>query len=202
MPNGYGMKRRDIYYQNLFLLYNQFNFGISDNFSLGAGVIPLPLGGQVPFWLSPKVSLPLGKKLHIGVGGMWVFGFQLNDKTDFGFGLNYGVLTYGIRDMNVSVGAGFGFNGTIFSRRPVITVANLARVGRRIFVITENYLLVRPYDKKEDASALLSGACRIHLGKSVGLDLGVLTAFSKTRFKNGILGPAPWLGLSVRLRNR
>jgi hypothetical protein len=40
-PNGYGLKAGEGYYQNIYVFYNQFSYGASDYFSIGAGIIPL-----------------------------------------------------------------------------------------------------------------------------------------------------------------
>jgi hypothetical protein len=34
-PNGYGLKKGEGYYQNIWVLWNQFSLGLSDNFSVG-----------------------------------------------------------------------------------------------------------------------------------------------------------------------
>ena len=36
--NGYGLKKGEAYYQNVWVLFNQFSFGVTDNFSVGAGI--------------------------------------------------------------------------------------------------------------------------------------------------------------------
>ena len=40
-PNGYGLEPGEAYYQNIWVLYNQFSFGVSENFSVSAGLVPL-----------------------------------------------------------------------------------------------------------------------------------------------------------------
>ncbi len=59
--NGYSLEKGTGYYQNTWVLFNQFSYGVSDNLSLGGGLIPLFLfnGTPTPFWGTIKYSLPL-----------------------------------------------------------------------------------------------------------------------------------------------
>src|SRR5665811_603994 len=47
-PNGYGLKKGEGYYQNIWVLWNQFAYGVTDNFSIGGGIIPIFLFGGGP----------------------------------------------------------------------------------------------------------------------------------------------------------
>ena len=72
-PNGYGLKKGEAYYQNVWVLFNQLSVGITNNFSVGFGFIPTFLFGSdvIPVWFSPKLSFPVVKnKLNIGAGTM------------------------------------------------------------------------------------------------------------------------------------
>src|SRR5688500_18456485 len=40
-PNGFGLKKGEGYYQNIWVLFNHFAVGVSDHFSIGAGIVPL-----------------------------------------------------------------------------------------------------------------------------------------------------------------
>lgn len=44
-PNGFGLKKGEAYYQNVWVLFNQFSIGVTNNFSIGAGFVPLFLFG-------------------------------------------------------------------------------------------------------------------------------------------------------------
>ncbi len=70
MPNGFGLKQGEAYYQNVWILFNQFNVGITKNFSIAGGTIPLFLFGAdaFPIWVNAKVSVPLGPKVNFGGG--------------------------------------------------------------------------------------------------------------------------------------
>ena len=47
--NGYSLKKNTGYYQNTWVLFNQFNYGLSDNLSIGGGLVPLFLFGGSPY---------------------------------------------------------------------------------------------------------------------------------------------------------
>src|SRR6478735_2241429 len=40
VPNGYGLKKGEDYYQNVWIFFNQAAVGITDNISIGAGIVP------------------------------------------------------------------------------------------------------------------------------------------------------------------
>ena len=140
-PNGYGLEKGSSYYQNIWILYNQFSFGITDNFSIGTGMVPLFLfaGIASPVWLVPKISIPVVEnKFNIGTGAFLgtIFG------EDAGlFGLLYGTTTFGSRDKNISLGLAYGFAGGNWLGTPVINVSAMVRTGPKGYFITENYVI-------------------------------------------------------------
>jgi hypothetical protein len=140
-PNGYGLKKGEGYYQNIWVLWNQFIYGLSDNFSAGAGVIPLFLfaGGPTPVFATLKVSVPVEKdKISLGAGT--IVGTVLGESTG-AFGILYGTSTFGSPDNNISLGLGYGFADGEFAKSPLINFSGLFRISSRGYVLTENYYL-------------------------------------------------------------
>lgn len=140
-PNGYGLEKGSSYYQNIWILYNQFSFGLSDNFSVGAGMLPLFLfaGAPTPVWIVPKLSIPVVKdKLNIGTGA-FLGAFYSTDA--MGFGLLYATSTIGSRDKNVSLGLAYGFADGEWMKKPIINASFLIRTGPKGYLISENYLI-------------------------------------------------------------
>ncbi len=186
-PNGYGLKKGEGYYQNIWVLFNQFSVGVTDHFSLGGGVIPLFLfgGTSSPVWFTPKISVPVKEnKVNIGAGGL--FGAVLGE-SDAGFGILYGVLTLGNRDKNLSLGLGYGYADGSWANHPAISVSAMVRTGPRGYLLTENYYL----------SGDNSGFVMLSLGgrriiKKTGLDFGIVIPSDA-----GTLVAIPWLGLTV-----
>jgi len=88
-PNGYGLRKGEAYYQNVWIFFNQFSYGVTDNFLIGAGIVPLFLfaGTSTPVWITPKLSIPIVKdKFNVGVGGL--MGTVIGE-AESGFGLVY-----------------------------------------------------------------------------------------------------------------
>ena len=145
-PNGYGLKKGEGYYQNIWVLWNQFAYGVSDNFSIGGGMIPLFLfgGAPTPVFGTLKLSIPLEQeKLNLGIGG--IFGTVLGE-SDFGVGIVYGISTFGTPDNNVTFGLGYGYAGGEWANRPLVNINGMFRIGSRGYLITENYYINDGYD--------------------------------------------------------
>lgn len=136
-PNALGLKKGHGYYQNTWIFFNNVNYGVTDNFSIGGGTIPLFLfgSGSFPFWIIPKVSIPAGiENLHFGAGAL--IGGVIGEETG---GLFYGNSTYGDSNQNITVGLGYSFGSGGVSSSPVINVSGLVRSSHRIYFISENY---------------------------------------------------------------
>lgn len=192
-PNGYGLEKGEAYYQNIWVLYNQVSVGITQNFSLSAGMVPLFLfgGGSTPFWLVPKFSIPLeADKINMSAGAF--IGTVLGE--DVGkFGIAFSTITFGSRDHNVNFGLGWGFAGDSWAQSPIVNLGFMARTGPKGYFISENYFF-----RADDTSlVLLSAGGRRILG-AVGLDYWLILP----------LGPEmeglyflPMLGVTVPMGN-
>ena len=188
-PTGYGLRKGEGYYQNVWILFNQFSFGITDHTSIGFGTVPLFLlgGGPTPVWLTPKVSIPMAEKLHLGAGAL--VGTVLGEDTGGAFGIAYGTLTLGTRDNNFNLGLGYGFSDGGWAKAPTITISGMARVSRRGYFLTENYLI----STGDEFFALVSIGGR-RVGKKLSLDFGGVLPLSKDI---GAFIAIPWLGIVV-----
>ena len=191
-PNGYGLRKGESYYQNIWVLYNQMSFGITDRFSFGVGTLPLFLfgGAPTPVWIIPKFSIPVKKdKWNIGTGAL--IGTVLGE-TSTSFGLLYGTTTYGSRDMNVSIGIASGFVDGSWTEKPVINFSTLIRISQRGYFISENYIL--PGD---DSSILLLSFGGRTIIRNVGLDFSLVIPAG---VDSGGLVAAPFLGITIPMQ--
>ncbi len=195
-PNGIGVKKGEGYYQNLCVLYYQLSIGITNNFSIGVGLIPLflfsPEAAEFsPIWITPKLSVPVkADKFSLGVGLLaGTAGFQGNA----GFGILYGVGTVGNKNTNASFGLGYGYAGGEWGNSPLINLSVMHRTGRRGYIISENYIF--PADN--GSLVLLSFGGRT-MTKSIGIDYGLFIPISGD---TGFLG-IPWLGITVPINFR
>lgn len=186
-PNALGLQKGRGYYQNTWIFFNNVNYGISDNFSLGGGIVPLFLfgGSTTPVWILPKVTFPIANdKLHLGAGAM--IGGLIGTVTE-SLGLFYGVGTLGDRDKNLTVGIGYGYAGEEVSRTPLINVSGMIRVNRRLYLLTENYFV-----PEADAGGILSVGVR-WTSEQFAVDFGL---FRPTDGGGDYIG-VPWLGVTI-----
>ncbi|MAO64462.1 MAG: hypothetical protein CL666_05635 [Balneola sp.] len=187
--NGIGLKKGEGYYQNTWIFFNNVNYGITHNFSLGGGLIPTFLFGTtaVPIWIMPKASIPLVKdNLHAAVGGL--FGGVVGGGESFGLGLAYGVLTYGNTDNNLTFGMGYGYADGTWADIPIFTLSGMVRIKEKLYLISENYFV------SADGSGigLLSAALRWS-PDNFAVDFGLIRP---TDIGGEFIG-APWLGISI-----
>jgi hypothetical protein len=188
-PNGYNLKSGEGYYQNVWVFFNQAVFGLTDHISAGVGVIPLFLfaGAPTPAWITAKFSVPvIENKFNLGAGALigTVIG---EDKT--GFGILYGISTFGSKDKNLNIGLGWAFAGGEMAKNPTVNISAIIRTGPKGYFITENYFIGTT---DEFAVMMMVGGRRII--KRVGLDFGAVIPISSQM--DG-LNAAPWLGFTI-----
>jgi hypothetical protein len=187
-PNGYGLKRGEGYYQNIWVLWNQFAYGLSDNFSIGMGIVPMFLfgGAPTPVFLSPKISIPVEKnKFNLGAGAL--IGTVLGE-SETGFGIVYGISTFGSPDNNVTFGMGYGFAGGEWANSPMLNINGMFRVSSRGYFITENYFI----DAGDENVVLISLGGRWII-KKAALDFGLFIPVADI----GEFVALPWLGFTI-----
>ncbi len=188
-PNGYGLDKGEGYYQNIWILYNQVSVGLSKNFSIGAGMLPLFLfgGAPTPVFLVPKFSFPLVKeKVNLGAGAF--LGTVLGEETGV-FGLLYGTSTFGSRDKNLSVGLAYGFACDQMMDVPIINISGMVRVGPRGYLLTENYIIAA-----EGETVVFMSLGGRTIFRNVGLDYSLWMPFFSDM---GTFVAMPFLGITL-----
>ncbi|MEP0366812.1 MAG: hypothetical protein ABJN36_01795 [Cyclobacteriaceae bacterium] len=139
--SAYTMKKGEAMYQNTWIFYNHFSAGLTDHFSIGLGFIPSFLFGSIaiPYWITPKFSIPVSRdKLNFGGGAF------LGSVTGGGemASFLYGNTTIGTKDTNLTFGLGYGrFDGE-WSRTPLMMVGGSFRTSRHFYLLTENYFIL------------------------------------------------------------
>jgi hypothetical protein len=193
-PNGYGLRKGESYYQNIWVLYNQMGTGISDNFSIGLGLIPLFLiaGTPTPVWITPKFSIPVvPDKFNLGIGALTGI---VAGASSTGFGILYGLATLGSHDKNITVGLGYGFAAGSWTQRPLLSLSGMLRVSKKGYLMTENYLINFP-----DSKLMIVGLGGRSLIRKAGLDYGLAIPVY-TGMSTFIA--IPWLGLTIPIEAR
>jgi len=183
-PNAIGIQKGEGYYQNTWVLFNNVNYGVSNNFSIGAGTVPIFLFGAeaLPLWILPKVSVSTPQQnLHVA-GGAVLGGVIGVD--DGGVGLLYGNATVGSRDHNATLGVGYGYLDGELSDTPAINISGMTRIGKTTYLISENYFL-------PDASVISLGLR--WAPENFTLDAALFRPLGDT----GGLVAWPWLGVTI-----
>ncbi|MFH0756256.1 MAG: hypothetical protein V2B15_03105 [Bacteroidota bacterium] len=137
-PSAYNLKKGELYYNTVYFLLHDVQYGVSDHFSMGIGTTVIGL----PIYLTPKVSFPIGKKSALAVGDMLLLGtWGTNAIGNLAY-LNY---SYGGPDGNVSIGGGYLYtnesNITSETHSPVFNFSTMARMSPYLFFLMENYVL-------------------------------------------------------------
>jgi len=139
-PNAIGLKKGHGYYQNTWIFFNNVNYGVTNNISIGGGLIPTFLFGtsSTPVWITPKISIPVASdNIHIAAGAL--IGGVIGEDSGGG-GLIYGTSTFGNTDRNISFGLGYGYGGGDISSTPAINISGMIRLSKSMHLVSENYL--------------------------------------------------------------
>ena len=164
-PSGYGLKKGQSYYENIYLAFNSFSYGVSDRFtiSLGGEFLTLLLGSKAPvFYVSPRLNYELGDgNGAFSVGAIY---FSIPDDNQVaGVGLAQAALTLGSRNSNISVGFGAGFNSNhgFNENLFVYSLGITQRLSRKLSLVTDNMIVRGEVENFE----VFSLSLRIHFNK-------------------------------------
>lgn len=110
-PTGFGLEKGENEYRNIVFFYNAYHRGLSKNFSLGGGIMPLFI--TYLGWVDAKFTFELGDNLHLGTGGMLGGGYAYNFSEDgdgdvwdkYSLAGGFGALTIGSRERFINLSA-------------------------------------------------------------------------------------------------
>ncbi|MDO8680259.1 MAG: hypothetical protein Q7R30_17205 [Acidobacteriota bacterium] len=171
-PTGRSLKRGESYFGVYEILLPFVQYGITDRISIGGGT-PLIFGSNdLPFWVTPKVQIYKARSTEVSLGVLHFFNVG-----DYNLGIAYGVVTTGSADSAFTVGAGYAYERSgeegDDGGSPLLMVGAEHRVGRRIKLVTENYLF--------RDGGLASGGLRF-LGERLSVDLGLVSPIGVGEF--------------------
>lgn len=176
-PTGYGLRKGEGYYQNFMLFINHVGYGFSDNFTLGAGLIPFTFGEGAIFSITPKFSIPIvDNKVNAGLG------VSYNHILGANGGIAYGVLTFGSRDRNFTVGSGYGMWEGDWAKRPIFTASATFRFNRNFGFVTENWFIPVEKGYNENTRSVNMGYAGFitaglrYMHERFSVDLSVMTS--------------------------
>ncbi|MBC5775323.1 hypothetical protein H8S95_14685 [Pontibacter sp. KCTC 32443] len=171
-PSAYSLRKGEAYYQNTYLVLNSFNYGVTNNFTIGGGFeLISTFTGEPTFFITPKYAFPIAEKWRAGAGVLYLTTTLGDDESedDFsGMGIGYSVLTYGNTDNNATIGLGYGFVDSELADRPVITISGMTRLSRRFGLVSENWIV-----PEESIGGVFSYGIR-HMGERITVDLAFI----------------------------
>ena len=151
-PSAISLHKNEGYYQNTCIIMNSFNYGFTDNFSVGIGMdilspfIALTTGSSFSpfFYITPKVGFKVADNLYLGGGLLFAsvgyYDLRDEDNSNKTIELGYALATFGSIEHNFTLGVGNGFRYGEYVKKPTFILCGMTRVGRRIALITENWL--------------------------------------------------------------
>lgn len=145
-PTAFSAEKGRVYYRNYLLYFSQFEYGITDNWSVGTtffSFVPTAL-----FSLNTKVSLPVSGRVRLGINAQYAAirsdGFIVNGSRGSLEGIGYvqGIVTTGDRRNNTTYGLGWSVSNGELSRNFVATFGLVRKINPKLSFITENFVLL------------------------------------------------------------
>lgn len=162
-PSGYGLKKGQSYFENVWIFWNSFAYGVTDNITLSASteIASILFSNNVPLiFLNAKFSFPIQEdKASLGVNISYLT-VPNNNFTSFTF--LTGSATIGNRNNNLTFGFGGGYqleNGITDEVIP-FTLSYMGRLGKKLSFVTENWFIAQ--NDLEDFSTVVSAGLRVH----------------------------------------
>jgi len=174
--SAYNLKKGEGYYSNTWIFFNEVNYGLTDNFSIGGGIVPLFLfaGEASPVWFTTKLSFPVIKnRLAIsgGLGAYTILG--LSDDDDFTSALMANLtLTVGSPVNNASLSMYTIFNG-YGATSPVFNLKGKFKISKRSFFMAETYFFISDDIFFDTVATGMLGIRTMFLG-GINLDYGLI----------------------------
>lgn len=144
-PTAFSAEKNKLYFRNYLLYFSQFEYGITDNWSVGTTFFTfLP---TAIFSLSTKVSLPVSQRVRLGINAQYM-GVQStgllytngNSRLE-GIGYVQGMVTTGDRQNNTTYGLGWSVSNGELSRNVVGSFGLVRKVSPKLSFISENFVL-------------------------------------------------------------
>lgn len=191
-PSGMMLRQGEGYFSQKELFFSSLSYGLTDNITVQAGAM-------VPLWLVPsgfnfiggiKVGASLGDRLHLAAGAQGLFLPGLFGTSGGGAGFVFGTATYGTPDGHLSVAVGKPFllaSGTsAFDETFIVTLNGNLRVGQRVALVTENWLLPTMGTTYSGQLPMINSLAARIFGENWAVDLGLIRVAD-------VPFPFPWL---------
>ena len=143
-PSAFGLEKGEGYFGQSYWVMWQAQYGITDEFSIGAGTT---LWG-FPATLNAKYSFNIKNDINAAMGWFWVGDLFYGSGRGSILNMPYAVITKGSKENNITLGASYNFGGldddndeVDFKERLVLNAGGTFRMGRRFSFVFEAWLL-------------------------------------------------------------
>jgi hypothetical protein len=143
LPTAYSAERSKLYFRNYMLYASQFEYGITDNWSVGTTFytfLPTNL-----FSFNTKLSFPVGQRVRLGINAQYAairFPRLFLNGGFGGIGYVQGLVTAGDRQNNATYGLGWSISNGSLSRNIVGSFGLVRKVSPKLTFISENLILL------------------------------------------------------------
>lgn len=162
-PSAIPMDKGEVYIQTLYAVAYQVQFGVTENFSLGATTTIV----GTPLALTAKYSVKIDDKNTIAFGGLaGIVGW--GTRTNLGIG--FGAYTHGTKESNITIAGGYAWineknNGG--GNSPVMSLSGNQRLSKNLSLMGELWYL-------PEVGVFFGGPCfRLYNNKKSSFDLGI-----------------------------
>ena len=192
-PTAFPLEKGTGYFSDIYLFFMSVQYGITDRFSLGAGISVFPgidFGDNL-IYLTPKFTVYNAPRLKLSLGGfLGAAGLASNELDGVGnsLGILYGVASTGTRESNLTLGLGWGYFGSEVADQPIVMLGGQGRVTKRLSLVTENWIV----STNHNVEGAISYGVRF-LGDRLAVDLAFVNSL-----KDPIFPGVPFLGFAIK----
>ena len=163
-PSAIPMDKGEIYIQSVYGLAYQVQFGVTENFSIGATTSLL----ATPVALTAKYSIKIDEKNTLAFGGLaGIVGWG----TETNLGIGFGAFTHGTKESNVTFAAGYAWFNTKEDNdggnSPMMSFSGNQRLSKNLSLMGELWYL-------PEVGVFFGGPCiRLYKSKKSSFDFGI-----------------------------
>jgi hypothetical protein len=176
---GRSLKKGQGYFSAYEIFFPSIAVGITDFIMFSGGISLIPGAESQLIYLTPKIRLLHLKNFDLSTSLQYMSSFG------YGFGMSYGIATYGTSRASITGGLGWGFVDGSFSSSPCLILGGETQLSNSVKFITENW-----FPPKTDV-AIISFGIRF-FGENIAGDFGLMT----TTKSSGGFPFIPWLGFA------
>jgi small nuclear ribonucleoprotein (snRNP)-like protein len=172
--NYIGLKKNELIFNNIWLLYNGADYGLTNNLSIGGGVLFLGFGGFINVLARGQVKL--NDNISIGASYNYFVFSSLSSRSnnENNFGLLSGGITFMGKKGNLSLSAanGFynnkGYGQNVNADLPVFSISGCYDINDKTSIVSDNFYLMNIVNSK-----FYSFGLRIK-GRASNFDFGLM----------------------------